>query len=350
MRIVRPIYMTIVLTALAILPLEETNNEAKGIRSSARDGASIAGTIFFKGRMAEPRQLDTSGDGACASFDPVFDQGIVVTDGKLANVLVYVMGPAIDGRTFDVPSSTVVLEHKKCQFEPRVLGVQTGQTLLIRNADFTTDSTSFTAALNERLNVTTERGSPPIERQFSNPELFIQVKDNQHPWERAYLNIFPHSFFSVTKLVGRYQISGLPPGHYTIVAWHEKLGEKRAELQLGSGESTSVDFTYAANVVRGISDSGTIHGGILNGNALGKHDPEYPPEARAKHVTGTVTVEVLVDERGHVESARAVAGPQQLREAAVKAAYLTTFPPTLDSWSYKPLKVAGVMVYNFRLP
>ena len=90
-----------------------------------------------------------------------------------------------------------------------------------------------------------------------------------------------------------------------------------------------------------------VAGGILNGKALSKPAPVYPPAAKAKGVVGTVAVDVVVDENGMVETAEAVSGPELLRDAAVVAARATSFPPT--RLSGQPVKVSGTITYNFVL-
>ncbi len=88
-----------------------------------------------------------------------------------------------------------------------------------------------------------------------------------------------------------------------------------------------------------------ISGGVLNGKAISLPKPAYPPIARAARASGTVTVQVTVDESGGVVSARAVGGHPLLQQAAVQAAYGARFSPTLMSG--QPVKVTGVITYNF---
>jgi Carboxypeptidase regulatory-like domain len=71
--------------------------------------------------------------------------------------------------------------------------------------------------------------------------VFVYVK---HPWERAYVAILSHPFFAVSARNGSYHISGLPPGQYVVVAWHERFGEQRSEISIGVGEQKSLDFTF----------------------------------------------------------------------------------------------------------
>ena len=88
-----------------------------------------------------------------------------------------------------------------------------------------------------------------------------------------------------------------------------------------------------------------ISGGVLNGKAISKPQPAYPPIAKAAGASGTVSVQVLVDERGNVISANAVSGHALLRQSAVAAARQAKFSPTLLSG--QPVKVTGVIIYNF---
>lgn len=90
-----------------------------------------------------------------------------------------------------------------------------------------------------------------------------------------------------------------------------------------------------------------ISGGVLNGKAISLPKPAYPPVAKAARQTGTVTVQVTIDENGNVVSARAVSGPPLLQAAAAAAARQAKFSPT--KLSGQPVKVTGVITYNFQL-
>ena len=90
-----------------------------------------------------------------------------------------------------------------------------------------------------------------------------------------------------------------------------------------------------------------VSGGVLDGKAVSKPVPDYPPIAKAARAKGEVAVQVLVDESGHVIAADAVSGHPLLQQAAVNAARQATFSPTFLSG--KPVKVSGVVTYNFAL-
>jgi TonB family protein len=90
-----------------------------------------------------------------------------------------------------------------------------------------------------------------------------------------------------------------------------------------------------------------VSGGILKGMAISKPQPVYPPDAKAARVSGTVVVQVEIDESGRVAKAEAISGPEMLREAAEQAALAASFAPT--RLSGEPVRVSGTITYNFVL-
>ncbi|MBV8856461.1 MAG: TonB family protein [Acidobacteria bacterium] len=121
-------------------------------------------------------------------------------------------------------------------------------------------------------------------------------------------------------------------------------GDTAEDASDGSGEdATSADDKAETGGPPGL----VVSGGVLNGKAISKPQPAYPPVAKAARAAGTVTVQVTVDETGSVVSAEAVSGHPLLRAAAVAAAKQAKFSPTLLAG--KPVKVSGVLTYNFVL-
>lgn len=91
-----------------------------------------------------------------------------------------------------------------------------------------------------------------------------------------------------------------------------------------------------------------ISAGVLNGKAISLPKPDYPSDAKAAGAEGVVVIQVTIDEQGNVTEARAISGPKQLQEVSVNAALQAKFSPTLLSG--EPVKVTGVLVYNFGRP
>jgi WD40 repeat protein len=219
-------------------------------RSQPTHGGSISGTIDFRGERPQPKRIDTSADSVCSAMNPnLTTEDWIVTDGKLANVFVYVKsGSRLENYIFDTPTSEAVLEHKNCRSIPHLLGMQVHQALKLLNSDPTMHNYHIIPKNNPEWNQTMPQGGSPLYHEFDRKETFIPVKDNQHPWEKSYIGVFSNPFFAVSAKDGSYTITGLPPGRYTIVAWHEggaTGSEQSFEVTIGSGESKTINFTFS---------------------------------------------------------------------------------------------------------
>jgi hypothetical protein len=205
----------------------------------------LSGTAFFEGTPLPPSRIDMEQDPACEKANPEQVEGnLVVTDGRLANVFVYIKGPLLDEYGFRTPDEAVTLHHAGCMFSPRVLGVLTNQPIVIVNDDQTTHNTHPFPEVNAEWNFSMAAGAQPVVKTFARMEAMIPVNCHQHPWERAFIGVLPHPFFAVTDLQGAFRIRGIPPGTYTVIAWHEKFGEKTAEITITPNKSVSQDFAY----------------------------------------------------------------------------------------------------------
>jgi TonB family protein len=91
-----------------------------------------------------------------------------------------------------------------------------------------------------------------------------------------------------------------------------------------------------------------VSGGVLNSKAISLPVPDYPAEAKAAGAEGVVVIQVMIDEQGNVAEARAISGPKMLQEVSLNAARQAKFSPTLLSG--EPVKVSGVLVFNFGRP
>jgi hypothetical protein len=227
-------------------PLNRSNAQEKPTYQTTSSEGKLTGKISFEGQAPEPKRIDTGSDPVCAENNlKLFTEDVVVTRGKLANVLVYLRsGGPLEWYVFDAPTAEVTLSHRFCQFVPHMLGMQIQQTLSIATGDTTYHNIHFIPRENADWNQTQPPNSDPLKHRFTTAELGIPAKDNQHPWEKAYVSVFTHPFFSVSAIDGSFEIRGVPPGQYTVVAWHERFGEQTAEISIGVREQKTLDFTF----------------------------------------------------------------------------------------------------------
>jgi plastocyanin len=203
--------------------------------------ATISGTVKFDGTAPKPSKIDMSQDPACKGGNEA--ENVVVNGGDLANVFVYVKD-GLGSRTFDVPTTPVVLDQSGCKYHPHVLGVMAGQTIQIKNDDQTTHNIHPTPQNNREWNESQPPSSPALEKNFAREEIMLPVKCNQHPWMKMYINVVKSPFYAVTDKDGKYTITGLPPGDYTIAFVQEKLGEQDQKVTVAAKESKTVDQSF----------------------------------------------------------------------------------------------------------
>jgi hypothetical protein len=235
---------------LVTIGLESVGQEPSATKTAyVRTGqeATLSGAATFTGKVPKALKIDMSADPTCAQGNPgLRTEWFVVSNDRLANVLVYISaGEILDRHSFETPSTAVLMERKGCRYEPHVLGLQVNQPLMIINSDSTQHNTHPMAKNNPEWSQTQPEGAAPMVKTFPRPELSIPFKCNQHPWEKAYVGVFSHPFFAVSDSDGNYKIDGLPAGSYKITAWHEKLGEKTVEVVFAPGESKSLGFSFA---------------------------------------------------------------------------------------------------------
>lgn len=207
--------------------------------------ASVSGRVLFEGTPPEMAYLDMGGDFYCQRNGVgLLDNEVAVTDeGALTGAIVYVRSGHDASLSYPPPSSQVVLDQDRCVYIPRVLTLMTGQELLIRNSDATTHNVHAERDSTTLFNFGQGRGPQEDIEVFQDPGMPIGIGCDLHRWMQTWVGVFDHPFHTTSGETGAFRLS-LPPGNYEIVAWHERYGEQVAALELGSGESANVDFTF----------------------------------------------------------------------------------------------------------
>lgn len=203
--------------------------------------ATITGIVTFDGTPPKPKPIDMSNDPGCKGN--AASEQVVVDDGHLANVLVYVKD-GLGGRSFDSPQQSVLIKQEGCRYVPHMVAVMTGQPVRFEDDDQTLHNIHSMPKQNREWNQSQMPNSQPLDKTFSTPELMIPIKCNQHPWMHMYLSVIGNPFFAVTGNDGKFSLPGLPPGTYTIAAVQEKYGEKTQIVTVGAKENKGVSFRY----------------------------------------------------------------------------------------------------------
>jgi plastocyanin len=207
---------------------------------------SVSGKILFTGKAEPPKKVDMEEDPQCNKLHrtPILDPTIAVNKNRtLANVFVYIKG-GLEGKKFAPPTFAAVMDQKGCWFEPRVLGIQTGQEFEVTNSDPVTHNIHPRAHVNREWNQSQAEGTAPLERKFMEQEIMIRVKCNIHHWMHAFIGVVDNPYFAVTGSDGTFELKNVPPGEYTIEAWQEELGVVVQRVTVAPSAKTEVAFTF----------------------------------------------------------------------------------------------------------
>jgi plastocyanin len=221
---------------------------AGAARPDAGSGASVVGKVKFTGQLPAATRVSMNADPSCAKLHPAPAMGqefMAGSDNTLGNVIVFI-SDGLGNRSFDTPAEAVTFEQKGCMYDPHVVALRANQKLKMINSDNTTHNIHPLPANNREWNKAEPAGAT-MEESFPREEIAIPVKCNVHPWMKSYIAVFKHPYFAVTGKDGSFQLPNLPPGDYTVEAWHEKLGTMTQKITVAAGESKTVDFTFKAH-------------------------------------------------------------------------------------------------------
>ena len=208
---------------------------------------SVTGVVLLDGTPPPSEVIRLDGDPKCVALaqgEERRTEYIVMGQGNsLQNVFVYVKD-GLAPRLYPVPSQPVVLDQQQCRYVPRVLGLQVGQQLTIRNSDPLLHNVRSEGQINEPFDVGTPIQGMEVKRTFSTREVMVPFKCNVHAWMNAYVGVLEHPYFAVTDANGRFRIPELPPGTYTIEIWHERLGTQTQQVTISAKDTKDLTFNF----------------------------------------------------------------------------------------------------------
>ena len=233
------------LSILAAVVLVTSAAGTPDSRSAATAAAgTVEGVVTYTGTPPKMRPIDMAKEPSCAKqhATPVMTESVDVGPGNtLEDVVIYVsagdQGPAA--------TQAVSYEQRGCQYIPHVAAMQVNQPMQIYNHDQTSHNIHPMSKVNPEWNKSQPPGSPPIRATYTKAE-FIPVKCNVHPWMHGYFAVLNTSHSAVSDANGKFTLSGLAPGKYTLTAWQERFGTQTQDVTVGSGGTAKVTFSFKA--------------------------------------------------------------------------------------------------------
>ena len=205
--------------------------------------SAITGVIRFEGPPPERKPIQLTPDSRELYDAAPLDERVLVSEkGEIANVFVYVKR-GVEKKDYPVPTKPAVVNQDKSMFRPRVQGVMVGQELLMRNSDPFIHNVRSMSLKNRPFNIGQPANTPDRKKVFDKQEGPIRLGCDFHPWMTAYVFAMEHPYFAVSDEKGQFKIEGLPPGEYTLEAWHEVFGDQRQKITVGES-ATKSEFTF----------------------------------------------------------------------------------------------------------
>lgn len=219
------------------------------MRVDPATAGELKGTVKLEGTAPPNAPIKMVADPVCsreANGTPQFQETYVVgSGGELGNVFVYVKD-GLGNYAYDAPTEPVVLDQQGCRYHPHVFGIRVGQQLSIKNSDPTLHNIHSMSTSNPEFNTGQAIQGQITPRTFQQKEVMVPFKCDVHGWMNAYMAVLDHPYFAVSGTNGTFDIKSLPPGTYTIEAWHEKLGTSTQTVTIGDKETKEISFVFTA--------------------------------------------------------------------------------------------------------
>lgn len=200
--------------------------------------------VRFTGKVAETKAITTP-DPFCAKQGLKEEELMVGAGGALKNVLVRVVKGA--SGNYPAPAADAVVDQSGCMYRPRVQGILLGQGVQIKNSDQTLHNVHTYKGASTIFNQAQIPGMGPMAKKFSDGGQIIKFKCDVHPWMTGYVAVATNPFFAVSSADGTFSIDKLPPGTYTLEAWHERLGTKTADVTVANDKPATTAFEFAGS-------------------------------------------------------------------------------------------------------
>ena len=219
--------------------------------TSITRAADITGTITLIGtppaEVPITPLMDDPNCGPLPKETPTTHFYVVGPNGEFGDVVVSLKngdGSAITGKSTGAAAEPVVLDQKGCVYVPQILAAQTGQKIVVKNSDPCVHNVHVTDDTGDTLHNDVQMpGGADLTYPIDKPQMFMKFQCDVHKWMFAWISLFDSPYYSLSGSDGKFVIKDVPPGKYTIVANHRKLGEQTQTVDVAD-KNVTVNFTF----------------------------------------------------------------------------------------------------------
>ena len=200
-------------------------------------GGSISGHTVYSAEFTPLPPFNTGKYKKVCGAD-IPNESLLVEGKGLKNVVVSLEGPDLDSKPGEYS-----LDQKHCRYEPHVVAMSKGSTLKIHSSDPINHNIHTFSFENDPINIMFIPGQDNSEHELEEPEV-IKIECDLHSWMAAWVVVTENNYFSISSSKGEFNIPDVPPGDYTLTAWHETLGSLTQKVTVSEGD-LKVDFNFS---------------------------------------------------------------------------------------------------------
>ncbi len=212
-----------------------------------KGGATISGSVLFKGEAPKPRTISVTKDKAIAHDAQRQVGGVSVKDGKLARAVVYLQKVKA-GKPWPKLVDDGLVDQKGARFIVHSFVVPNGVKVPVRNSDPVLHNIHAYELIGRGRRTIFNKGQPKnmtLNLAFTTRRSpYVKIECDAHNFMHDYLFAASNPYYSVTGADGTFKIEDVPPGVYNLVVWHPALGEQKAKVKVPKGASVTHEFTF----------------------------------------------------------------------------------------------------------
>jgi len=245
---VKKLILPLCVAALAALPLASQAAAYKEVTVS--NGGSITGAVKFAGKDTPAKVYSVSKDNKVCGNDKRNIDYVRVVNGHLMDSVVY-LTKVKEGKAFSADTGDITIDQKGCEFSPFLQVMRNKATLSAVNQDAVLHNIHTYELIRgdaKGPKKTVFNVSQPDPNTVKNTVKMkkgpaMKVECDAHDFMHAFVFVAKNPYFAVVKEDGTFSIDNVPPGKYTIKAWHGMVKNKKAKVEVKAGAASTVDFT-----------------------------------------------------------------------------------------------------------
>lgn len=209
------------------------------------NGGSVSGKVSYTGEDPAPKVYTISKNtDVCGTTQNI--DFVKVNNGALTDVVVY-LDKVKSGKPFKVAEGHV--DQHKCRFEPFFSVMANQNNLEVKNSDSVAHNIHGYELLGANKRTAFNVNQPDKDSVLKKKVKLrrgtaMKIECDQHDFMHGFVFVAKSPYYAVVGADGSFTIDDIPPGTYTIKAWHGTLGEQKDTVEVGAGGKATTNFNY----------------------------------------------------------------------------------------------------------